>query len=56
MIFGWTFVLVFLAVLAFTAHILTADTWLTALLLIQLFLMFSDVPADGKFIITCFFV
>lgn len=34
-------------VLMFGAHTMNASTWLSMLLLMQGFLMFSDVPADG---------
>lgn len=47
MLFGWTMVLVILMVLMFGAHTMNASTWLSMLLLMQGFLMFSDVPADG---------
>lgn len=47
MLFGWTVVLILLAILTFTAHALSVETWLEMMLLVQVFLMFSDVPADG---------
>jgi lysylphosphatidylglycerol synthetase-like protein (DUF2156 family) len=47
MVFGWVFVLIILAFLAFFSKYLDYSTWLTAQLLVQAFLMFSDVPADG---------
>ena len=47
MVFGWTGVLAILATLAFTAQHLTASSWLVLQMLIQVFVMFSDVPADG---------
>mmetsp|Transcript_10607 Transcript_10607/g.10252 ORF Transcript_10607/g.10252 Transcript_10607/m.10252 type:complete len:546 (+) Transcript_10607:171-1808(+) len=47
MIFGWFFVLIMLLVLATTAHKMTVSQWLISLLVMQGFLMFSDVPADG---------
>lgn len=47
MIAGWSMVLVILLVLAITADRLTASSWLISLLFVQLFLMLSDVPADG---------
>ena len=48
MLFGWIGVLVLLALLAVTAADLSVSNWLTVLLVIQVFLMVSDVPADGK--------
>jgi hypothetical protein len=47
MIVGWSMVLVLLFVLTFVADKLTASTWLISLLAVQMFLMLSDVPADG---------
>jgi BT1 family len=47
MIVGWFFVLLLLFVLAVDAHNMSSSSWLTVLMLIQCFLMLSDVPADG---------
>jgi hypothetical protein len=47
MLFGWTRVLALLLFLAISADTLSASTWLVTLLLVQVCLMFSDVPADG---------
>lgn len=47
MIAGWSMVLLILLLLAFVADKLTASTWIASLLVVQLFLMLSDVPADG---------
>ena len=47
MITGWVLVLVMLLVLSITASSLDASTWLVMLLLVQAFVMLSDVPADG---------
>jgi hypothetical protein len=47
MIFGWSGVLLVLLVLACTAHDMSASQWLLALLFLQCFMMFSNVPADG---------
>ena len=40
-------VLVLLLVLAITAHTLSITTWLVLLMLVQGFVILSDVPADG---------
>jgi hypothetical protein len=47
MIAGWTGVLIILFILAFSATYLDVSTWLVSLLVVQCFLMLSDVPADG---------
>lgn len=47
MLFGWFFVLLILLFLAIWAHKMSSSQWLTTLLVMQGFLMFSDVPADG---------
>ena len=47
MLAGWLLVLTFLLILTCLAHILDASSWLAILMLIQAFLMLSDVPADG---------
>jgi hypothetical protein len=47
MLFGWSGVLIILALLVIFVDDLDANTWLASLLLMQVFLMFSDVPADG---------
>lgn len=47
MIAGWIGVLVSLLILVVYADQLDASTWLTILLLLQCFVMLSDVPADG---------
>ena len=47
MLFGWTGVLVLLLVIAILGKRLSADHWLSMLLCVQAFAMFSDVPADG---------
>lgn len=47
MLFGWGGVLLLLLFLAFYADKLDASSWLATLLSVQVFLMFSDVPADG---------
>lgn len=46
MIFGWVFVLIFLLILAISAHDMSASTWLTMLMLVQFFMMFADVPGQ----------
>lgn len=48
MIFGWTFVLALLLVLAFAADKMSVSVWLVTLLFVQGFLMLSDVPAGKK--------
>jgi hypothetical protein len=47
MLGGWLGVLILLLVLACAADTLDVSSWLAMLLLIQFFLMFSDVPGDG---------
>ena len=47
MIVGRFFVLLLLFVLAVDDHNISASSWLTVFMLIQCFLMLSDVPADG---------
>jgi hypothetical protein len=47
MITGWFFVLLLLLVLSITAESMSISGWLTSQLFLQLFMMFSDVPADG---------
>ena len=47
MVAGWVLVLVMLLVLAITASSLDASTWLVMLLMVQAFVMLSDVPGDG---------
>jgi hypothetical protein len=47
MIGGWVFVLLLLLVLSITAESMSVSVWLVTLLFLQLFMMFSDVPADG---------
>ena len=47
MLAGWFGVLVFLFVLAVSAHLLTVSGWLGILMLVQGCVMLSDVPADG---------
>jgi hypothetical protein len=48
MLFGLGCVLILLALLTAFADKLSASSWLGSLLVMQLFLMFSDVPADGQ--------
>lgn len=48
MLLGWSFVLLILFILAFTAHTLSTSSWLVSLLFMQCFLMLSDVPAGKK--------
>lgn len=47
MIVGWSMCLMILLVLAIAADKMTVSSWLVSLLFVQLFLMLSDVPADG---------
>lgn len=47
MIAGWVGVLVLLLTLSITADTLNASDWLSLLLVMQCFVMLSDVPADG---------
>jgi hypothetical protein len=47
MIMGWVVVLLLLLLLSIVADQLEAPSWLCVLLLIQFFVMFADVPADG---------
>ena len=47
MMCGWVLVLIMLLVLSITAETLDASNWLILLLMIQAFVMLSDVPADG---------
>lgn len=47
MIGGWSIVLVILFALAFSAETMNVSVWLASLMLMQCFLMLSDVPADG---------
>jgi BT1 family len=47
MIMGWIGVLILLLALAFSANKISSTQWLSILLLMQCFVMFSDVPADG---------
>jgi hypothetical protein len=47
MIFGWSIALMLLLTLTIVADKLDASSWLSLLLLVQFFAMFSDVPADG---------
>jgi len=47
MIAGWTGVLVILLILAILASELSTSSWLAMLLVLQCFVMLSDVPADG---------
>ena len=47
MMAGWSLTLLFLFVLAISADSMDTSTWLSMLLLIQAFVMLSDVPADG---------
>lgn len=45
MLGGWALVLVMLLVLSFTAESLNVSIWLVLLMLVQCFMMLSDVPA-----------
>lgn len=47
MIAGWVGVLVFLLILAIAADKISASAWLGMLLVVNAFVMLSDVPADG---------
>ena len=47
MIFAWLFVLFFLLILTLFADEMSASEWLIFSVLIQAFMMFSDVPADA---------
>ena len=47
MIIGWIGVLVSLFILAVSADSLSASGWIGLLMLVQAFVMLSDVPADG---------
>lgn len=47
MIAGWTGVLTILFVLAFAADKMSTSLWLVSLMFVQVFVMLSDVPADG---------
>jgi hypothetical protein len=47
MLAGWTGVLIILFVLAFAADKMATSVWLISLMFLQIFLMLSDVPADG---------
>lgn len=47
MIAGWVGVLIILLTLAITADTLSSSSWLGLLLVMQCFVMLSDVPADG---------
>ena len=47
MVTGWVLVLFMLLILSITASSLNASTWLVLLLLVQAFVMLSDVPGDG---------
>lgn len=47
MLMGWTGVLLIYFVLAFVADKMPASYWLIALMFVQVFVMLSDVPADG---------
>jgi hypothetical protein len=47
MVAGWFGVLVLLLTLAISASSLSASSWLALLMVMQCFVMLSDVPADG---------
>ena len=47
MLLGWIFVLIVLFILAVFVQRMSAFTWLILQLMMQAFMMFSDVPADG---------
>jgi hypothetical protein len=47
MLLGWIGVLVILFLLAVYAHGLSTEGWLASLMVLQAFMMLSDVPADG---------
>jgi hypothetical protein len=47
MIAGWSMVLLLLLILAFTADQISLTSWLVLQMLVQGFVMLSDVPADG---------
>lgn len=47
MIAGWTGVLLLLLILAIAADRMSTSLWLVSLMFVQVFVMLSDVPADG---------